>query len=232
MRATGLAIALALTGFGPAAAQNFVTSEQPTGMTTSISTSERVQRVYSVVPQPASTSEIEPVYTAPVYDAYEPVAFDAEGYDAAIEPMAGPAVPEPLPVERAYGEPVDVTPQDDLSQPLGSPQSFASIEPQASTGVIGFAPETETSRLLLALDDTYAARRAALKAKHLEQRKAMLDKFEADAADPQKVIGLAARMRAAIAELDAAHEALLAVEQNQYNAAVLTVLDSAPSRVE
>ena len=219
-----------------ASAQTFATSEQPGGVSTSISTGQRVERAYSAV-QPAKSSELEQVYSVPTYQAYDASEYDASAYSAATQPIQ-PLPAAPAEAGRAYGEPVDVTPTDtvsigdDLSQPLGSPQTFASASPQAGEAEIGFAQETETSRLLLALEDTFAKRTAELKVKHLAQRKALLDAFEKDAANPEKVIGLAKRMRTALGELDAVHKAALQVEQSQYSAAMLSVLDRAPSRAE
>lgn len=249
MRSISVITAAIIAVGGAAQAQNYATYDEPTpnGFSTSISSGERVQRSYSVIPEAASTSQIEPSYDAPVYEAYEPAAFDETAYKTATEPLplTDAIIPaDPLPVyvplpaipvqpetgTQAVSVPEPAALDNDFSQPLGSPQTFARAEPVTLDGDVGFAAETETSRLLLALEDTYAKRVAALKAKNLERRKALLDGFEKDAADPEKVIGLAARMRAALSEADAAHQAMLDVEESQYTAAMLQVLDAAPAR--
>ena len=249
MKSVLMTTVLAVCWAGAAHAQSYATYGEPGGVTTSISSAERVQRTYSVVPEPASSSAFEPAYSAPIYEAYEPTAFDESAYKTATEPSpfngsysaSGPvpvAIPTPtFPLQqqqviRAYGEPVDVTPFDDFSQPLGSPQTFARVESQPSVDDAGFAQETETSRLLLALEDTYARRVADLKSKHLAVRRSLLEGFEKDAADPKKVIGLAERMRNALAEADAAQNALLKIEESQFNAATLQVLDASPTRTQ
>jgi len=180
------------------AAQTFATSEQP-------------------VPEPA-----------PVYQAYEPATFNAEAYESAPRsltavPLAGEVIYEPLPYDAGssvphqtvqllplplvqnvqpsgdvnvyHSGPNDPLLGDNLSQPLGAPETFAKVQ-------------------------------------HLAQRRAMLGAFEKEAADPNKVIGLAGRMRSGLAELEAAQDAVLAEEERQYTAALLSVLDRAPLRVE
>lgn len=189
------------------------------------------------------SGRVERVYSAPSYQPYDAGTFDEGAYKTATEPMPM-AVPQVAPLQavpeivdgggRPYGQPVDVTPTDSgetYRQPVAY-SSAPSLSAPIGDADLEFREESETSRLLLALDDTFAERQKTLAAQKLTQRKALLDQFEQDAADPSKVIGLAERMRAAMAELDAAHEAKLALERQQYNAAVLTVLDRAPSRVE
>lgn len=151
-----------------------------------------------------------------------------------VQPSAPAPVFEAQPVAQGtiyQSSPNDPSLGDNLSLPLGAPETFASPEP-APRGELGFAQETETSRLLIALEKTYATRVSEMKVKHLAQRRAMLDAFEREAADPTKVIGLAGRMRAGLAELEAAQAAALAVEEQQYTAAMLSVLDKAPLRAE
>ena len=216
MRISTISTVIVLASVSAASAQTYVTSEQP----------------YAT--------------SVPVYDAYEPTAFDDRAYQAATQPV--PLAPNyetvqplaPAPVLEAqpptsgviyHPAPNDPALGDNLSLPLGAPETFA-VPEIGQGGEIRFAGETETSRLLLALEETYATRVSEMKVKHLAQRRAMLDAFETEASDPNKVIGLAGRMRAGLAELEAAQAAALAVEEQQYTAAMLSVLDRAPSRVE
>jgi len=216
------------------AAQTFATSEQP-------------------VPEPA------PVYQAYEPATFNAEAYESAPRSLTAVPLAGEVIYEPLPYDAGssvphqtvqplplplvqniqpsgdvnvyHSGPNDPLLGDNLSQPLGAPETFAS--PKNETfGAIGFSEETETSRLLLALEETYATRVAELKVQHLAQRRAMLGAFEKEAADPNKVIGLAGRMRSGLAELEAAQDAVLAEEERQYTAALLSVLDRAPLRVE
>jgi len=223
MRVIAISTLAGLTLVGAASAQTYATSEQPY------------------------------VTAAPVYEAYEPTTYDAGAYEAAtqaaptlgVQPVdAGTsrdAQPlHPMPAREAQpvtgwvfypSTPNDPALGDNLSLTLGAPETFATPQNDA-TAELGFAEETETSRLLLRLEETYEARVSEMKAKHLAQRRAMLNAFEQEASDPSKVIGLAGRMRAGLAELEAAQKASLAEEERQYMAAMLAVLDSAPSRVE
>jgi len=176
--------------------------------------------------------------SAPVYEAYQPDVFDAGAYDAATHPtavlQAVPILPaQPISVGPVYdGAANDPVIGDDFSRSLGAPETFAVERDSAASGEIGFAQESETSRLLIALEETYATRVSALKVNHLAQRRGMLDAFERQASDPNQVIGLAERMRTALAELEAVQKASLAEEERLYIAATLKVLDAAPSRVE
>jgi len=150
----------------------------------------------------------------------------------------------PLPASVVEGDEVQSVPVYESYEPLEfdagayqlatepAPLLPPDAQPETVSAEIGFQSESETSRLLRALEDTHAKRVAELKVRNLAQRKAMLDQFEKDAADPAKVIGLAGRMRTALAELDSAQKALLEAEDAQYMAAMLKVLDAAPSRVE
>ncbi len=233
---------------GVVQAQNYATVDQPAGgVSTSISTGERVIhpapiliQPAPILVQPATSVEVQAVQSVPVYEAYEPIEFDANAYQIATEPAPAPILlPDPVLYDGSvanvptYTLPVDIIPQnEDFSRPLGAPETFAVIQDQAATGEVGFQAETETSRLLLALEDTHAERLAELNVRNLAQRTALLDQFEKDAADPAKVIGLAARMRKALSELEIAQNAMLEVEEAQFMAAKLKVLDAAPLRTE
>ena len=249
IRVIQIAMMIAVANGGTVFAQNFATYDQPSGVSQSESTSQGagVSGLPSI--QPQSVGQIESVDSAPVYSAYDQTNFDASGYQSVTdtgtifenpENTAPPPVPvalETIPFQPATPEPpapVELgTPQEtDLSQPLGAPETFAVIDPNAPQAELGFQSETETSRLLLALQDTYEKRVSELKAKHLEQRSALLDALEKEAADPSKVIGLAERMRNSLAELEATQKAALQVEERQYTEATLKVLDAAPSRAE
>ena len=237
MRAFLVSAGIAMACTSPAAAQSYATYDQPSGATTSISSGERITFSYPAAPLPASVVEVDEVQSVPIYESYEPLEFDASAYELATEPLlaplTNPVILDDVSLTAPIQAPIDVTPRaEDYSLPLGASETFAPTEQNAPLGELGFQSETETSRLLLALEDTHAKRVADLKARNLTQRKTMLDQFEKDAADPSKVIGLAARMRTALAELDAAHKALLSVEEQQFMAATLKVLDAAPSRAE
>jgi len=233
MRFSAISAGVILASIGAASAQTYATSEQP----------------FPTAPQG--------------YQAFEPNTFNAEGYQAATQPLpqaplaqpplvagevvyetmpyaGSPEVAQPLPFAPAQpvtggvvyeGAPNDPSLGDNLSRPLGAPETFAAQQSEPR-GELGFSQETETSRLLLALEKTYASRVSEMKVKHLAQRRAMLDAFEREAADPDKVLGLAGRMRTGLAELEAVQKASLAEEERQYMAAMLSVLDTAPSRVE
>lgn len=239
MRPYFVALFVLCAGSTAASAQNYATVDQSGGISSqSISQTKRVERTFNVTPLAPNVVVLPQGDQAPVYEPFEPIEFDVTGYQVATEPMPALLPPpvlhdglvENVPV---FTAPIDVTPQsDDHSRPLGSPETFASTGDIAPLGEVGFQSETETSRLLLALEDKHTARLAELKVRHLAQRKAMLDQFEKDAADPAKVIGLAARMRTSLAELEVAQKAMLQVEETQFMAATLKVLDAAPSRAE
>jgi len=232
MRIIVTVAAFALASTGAVSAQTYATHDQPTGTPNSTSAPQRVEQTFVPAPQAASINQVETVRSVPVYQAYEPATFDSQAYQSATD--SPPIVTSvPVFVEQPSAAPVPFAVQsEDLSKPLGSPETFASIEPEAPSAELGFQSETETSRLLLALEETYATRVSILKAEHLGQRKAMLDQFEKDAADSSKVIGLAERMKNSLAELEKAQKAALRIEEKQYTSATLKVLDAAPSRVE
>ncbi len=249
IRVIQIATIIALTNSGAVFAQNFATYEQPSGVSSSESTSQGAG--VSGLPdiQPEGVGQIESVESVPAYSAYDQTNFDASGYESVTDTgtvyespqsTAPPPVPvalETIPFQPATPEPpapveLGTTQETDLSQPLGAPETFAVIDPNAPQAELGFHSETETSRLLLALQDTYEKRVSELKAQHLEQRSALLDELEKEAADPSKVIGLAERMRNALAELEATQKAMLQVEERQYTEATLKVLDAAPSRTQ
>ena len=234
MRIGAISTVIALALIGAASAQTYATSEQPYG--TAVPAYEAYEPTtfdagaYEAATQPAPPLEVQAVDGGVVY---EPLPYNAGTYQAAqpvqpapvlgVQPIIGGAVYPSSPNDPALG--------DNLSLTLGAPETFSNPQNEAG-GELGFAEETETSRLLLALEETYATRVSAMKAKHLTQRRAMLNAFEQEASDPSKVIGLAERMRAGLAELESAQKASLAEEERQYMAAMLAVLDRAPSRVE
>jgi len=241
MRVIATVMLVSFAAVSAASGQSFATFDQPSGSTA------------SGTPAPAVTSQGIPLETVPVYKAYEPEAFDSQAYQSATdaevtvssvpvftgqpETELAPVVPA-VPVEKPSLSPVPsslTTQETDFSRALGAPETFASEEPAVvgqPNPELGFQSETETSRLLLALEETYATRVSQLKTAHLAQRRSLLDQFEQDAADSTKVIGLAGRMKTALAELETAQKASLQLEEKQYFAAMLKVLDAAPSRVE
>lgn len=246
MRVIQIAMMIAVTNGGTVFAQNFATYEQPSGVSSSETALQGAGTSGSSNNQFENFGQSDITGSVPVYSAYDQTDFDAKGYEAVTDtgvifanpvntsPSPVPAAVETIPFQSATPEPpapleLGVTLETDLSQPLGAPETFAVIEPNASQSEVGFQSEAETSRLLLALQDTYEKRVSELKAKHLEQRSALLDELEKEAADPTKVIGLAQRMRNALAELESAQKEMLQAEEKQFTAATLKVLDASPS---
>lgn len=249
IRVIQIAMIIALANSGAVFAQNFATYEQPGGASPSESISQGAGISDFSYNQLQNVDHIEAVDSVPVYSAYDQTNFDASAYESVTDTgtvyespqnTAPPPVPvalETIPFQPAISEPpapvgLGATVATDLSQPLGAPETFAVIDPNAPQANVDFQSETEISRLLLALQDTYEKRVSELKTKHLEERSALLDELEKEAADPSKVIGLAERMRNALAELEATQKAMLQVEERQFTEATLKVLDAAPSRTQ
>ena len=153
-----------------------------------ISTAFGLALTHAAAAQTYVTSEEPYVQSVPIYKAYNPQAFDSGAYEAGtqpfqpapvldVQPIVGDvyeAIPhgagaheiaQPLPFAPALevqpivdgavyeGAPNDPQLGDDLSLSLGAPETFAAPQNQDS-GDAGFRQETETSRLLLALEKT------------------------------------------------------------------------------
>lgn len=242
MRIGAVSTFLTLVFVGSASAQTYATSEQPYAPSVPVYEAYKPNTfdagAYEAAAQPET---VAPPIEVPLPQAQATVGglvSVPRSSDAPIFYAPAPLPPTPiLQVQPITGQggfvvaPNDPSLGDNLSLPLGTPETFASSEP-APRGELGFSQESETSRLLIALEKTYATRVSEMKVKHLAQRRAMLDAFEREASDPNKVIGLAGRMRTGLAELEAVQAEALALEEQQYTAAMLSVLDRAPSRAE
>lgn len=172
------------------------------------------------VPQPQPPA---PRYTAPAPQPAPP-AYVAPAQHEPAPTYANPRVQQTAPSIEGY------TPAYQMPGPItvrSAPQSAVPVQND-----IGFQPESDTSRRLIAMEDQYYATIKKLEAAKAARKAAILDQFEKDAADPAKVVGLAERLRAAMAALEEIHKAALADEERRYNNARLDVLASSPSRVQ
>ncbi len=223
---------------GAAFAQSFATYEQPGGLRSPYTPSP--DSPFAIQPASSYDAPLDSfggVYSVPVYDAYEQGAFDVETYRSALGDATAPLPSEPVLYQEipasavADVEAIGTANISVHDTPLPVGYGAAPVEPPFFEDN-GFQTESETSRILFKLEETHRTRVSALKRKHLEQRRFMLDQFEKDAADPAKVIGLAGRMRTALSELDASQQTLLELEEQKYTEAMLSVLDASPSRLE
>ena len=115
--------------------------------------------------------------------------------------------------------------QPTLTVPAYTPPNISA--PSATDGV-RFLEESETSRILIRMETAHRALLAKLEASRQARRASVLSRFEKEAEDPQKVIGLADRLRAAMAQIDALHEVALEEERRRFNKARLDVLSADP----
>lgn len=128
-------------------------------------------------------------------------------------------------VERVYSAPAF----DEGAQPYALTPPAGAPEPApAATGDAPFLAESDTSRALLAMEEEHAANLRQLDARKAATRRKLLAEFEAEAADPAKVVGLAGRLKAAMAELEAFHRRAVEAEEKRHMEAQLAVLAADP----
>ncbi len=84
----GIALVTGVAGH----AQTFATHDEPQGVAP-IAIGERVERSYLPVTEQGPAPMPEQAYSVPVYDSYEPTAFDDSGYRAARETASPALVP-------------------------------------------------------------------------------------------------------------------------------------------
>lgn len=140
------ALFVLVTG-GPVQAQTFATYDSP-GPSTGAFAPEPVYRAYDAPGAPVPAVEIERTTSVPIYDSYEPTAFDESAYEAAREPLALP--PEPvLPVygidgpATATGEPVYPAALEPYAAPAAPPApapAYPTYEPPALANDGAYAP--------------------------------------------------------------------------------------------
>lgn len=225
------------------AQNNFVTHEAPTAQPTA--PGERPTMVFSapaytpnaadsagqplsIIPQPA------PSYAQPVYPAQQPIpvpVYPAQQPAAPVYPAQQLAPAPVYPAQQSAPAPVHVAPEIQPAPPAAAPvlvNQRPPAQPAAPAPDLRFQQESQTSRTLLALEDVYLKRIKELKAEQQARKTALLDQFEKEAADPEKVVGLAERLRSSMAELEENHKKALAEEDRRYNDARLQVLASSP----
>lgn len=242
---TVLGLGLAMLAGTAAAQGNFVTHETPQGGAApddgrpSMVFSAPAYAPNAAAPQPA----LGPMLGGqPAYQPHVPPYAPALPQPAPQQPAPGYAAPQqqqapaPAPAQPVYSSSTAETPPPAYAPspaplPVAVPQPPVTPSPPATPDEIRFREESDTSRRLLALQDAHDAALKALEVKRQQRKAAILDQFEKDAADPAKVVGLAERLRAAMAELEALHQTALAEAERRYTQARLDVLAASPSRI-